>query len=132
LLSVVWQKTSEPIKRIDSPELLQSVFYECQKHIEKYREQSWSVQINPFENAQYMIFDRLGDINSDESARVLVSLYRDPNLPFDAHYAEMLLQNITRVGKKALPYLAEVDDDFRPRSTRMLIEDIEAAKILGP
>ncbi|MHC4527774.1 MAG: hypothetical protein ACYS29_07850 [Planctomycetota bacterium] len=79
-----------------------------------------------------MIFDRLGDINSDESARVLVSLYRDPNLPFDAHYAEMLLQNITRVGKKALPYLAEVDDDFRPRSTRMLIEDIEAAKILGP
>lgn len=76
------------------------------------------------------ILFRLGDIQTDEAARVLVNIMKDSRLMIDGEMGLNVSHNISRCGKNSLKYLEAIDNPA-PK-VAVLIEHIRDGRLYGP
>jgi len=100
------------LRRIHSPRDLKTVFYRCLALMratpEAPQEQLTWMDLN-YETLE-SVMHRLSKIGSDEAAQVMVELYCDKTVGWDAGFSLCGADAIVKCGKAALPYLERNKD----------------------
>lgn len=109
----LWAK----LNRIHAPRDLKTVFYRCVKvwHATRLepKPQEQLTWLDPhFETLESVMY-RLSEIGSDEAARVMVELYCDDSVGWDAGFSLEGADAIVKCGKAALPHLEQRNDPER-------------------
>ncbi|MEN6306340.1 MAG: hypothetical protein ABFD91_01185 [Anaerohalosphaeraceae bacterium] len=127
----------EVVRSVDSPVILREVFYTA-----RFRYQSWcrvcdrgpeTREGSVFELVQSGVLGRLAAIGSESSYQVLMDLFVDTDLSWDAAAAYAIGGSITRCGKGILPHLEQYvkQGGQRVELAKELIECIRGDKIYG-
>jgi hypothetical protein len=127
----------EVLRSVDSPVILREVFYKA-----RFRYQSWcrvcdrgpeTREGSVFELVQSGVLGLLAAIGSESSYQVLMGLFADTDLSWDAAAAYAIGGSITRCGKGILPHLEHYvkQGGQRVELAKELIECIHDGKIYG-
>lgn len=105
------------LQRIHSPCDLRTIFHQCVKvwHATRLESQPQEQMqwLDPYYETLVCIVYRLSRIGSDEAAKVLVELYRDDSVGWDAGFSLCGADAIVKCGKAALPHLEKKKDLHR-------------------
>lgn len=135
----VYERIETPIRGLESVPLLKDLFWACHKH-QREAANSRSEDEGPggldrvglFWEAQTAIIFKLGDLKTDESAKLLVALLQDESLYWDGESAFAIGGAITRCGNLALPYLEQITHGDRKDFAKRLVGYIQKGEVHGP
>ena len=126
----IHQTVSIPLQKTDSPNLLKSYFYEC----EKVKNETGYAGIKLEEGFPLLLYQtqenilfRLAEIKTEAAAKVLVDIYADDEFHFDAGYALSLGEAMVQCGEIIVPLLEE-KKSLRPVISGRVLECIQKGK----
>jgi hypothetical protein len=130
----VYGQMETAVRQLSSPVELKALFLECHRRwmAAPDRPQERLLWVDPYAEACEAIVCRLGDLASEQAASVLVELFADETLTWDGDFAENAAHNISRFGKKVIPYLEKVNFGDRRAEVQEIVRCIEKGELYGP
>ena len=117
----IYQSVNIPLQKTNSPELLKSYFYVCEK------EKNKKIDLLILDQMQESILFRLAELKTKLAAKTLVEIYADQNLDFDASYALALGESMVQCGELIVELL-EKQKTIRPQISARVLECIHSGK----
>jgi hypothetical protein len=130
----VYGQMEAAVSQLSSPVELKGLFLECHRRwmAAPERPQERLQWVDPYAEACEAIVFRLGDLGSEQAASVLVELFADKTMGWDGESALDAAHNISRCGKRAIPYLAKAKFGDRRAEVQEIVGCIEKSELYGP
>lgn len=119
------------VEKVPSATELKMLFVECHRLWKMAPEapQEHLQWVDSYCESRNAIIYRLGEMKSEEAAKVLVELFADDTFGWDGGFSLDVCNAITRCGKLALPHLAKLDSGERKERVQQLMSLIEKGKL---
>jgi len=113
------------ISAVNEPELLFNLILKSQERSRNIPADGKCLSCDRYEIAIVLSLERLSALKSEDSIRYLVKLVEIKAFQGHAHRSEILLENVSSIGKPALTYLKKLKDNYLAQKAIECIENNE-------